>query len=420
MKNLSLRLFVLLILGFAMVAFPVEAQTREFETKRTELALTQEGQIPGISIAEGVTQITGVAISPLWGMSVMGAWKYWHTAPELRTKLPWYCHHYVWSFCFVILGMNLLKDVLGAAVPALVKKPFDFFELFEDKLSALVASGAFVPLVASAMAQYQQIPEASASLSMAPLGVASVLGLGGITETTLRYVFFIPLSVIGFFVVWLASHSINVLIALSPFSLLDTTLKLIKGMILGLVASFSAINPYLGLVICIPIILIAILISGWTFRFTTFGAALGLDLLRRKRAEEGDFKKIKAFSAREFQKVPVRTRGLLIPKENGAVEFQYRPWFILPLRKVTLDHLHSRLEIGVIYSEVHLGMGAQDGMRAHKFFTLLPRYQSDALKVMEELRLKESRETAMKRGVNSIRGWLREVLNFTKLRSKEV
>lgn len=33
--------------------------------------------LPGIGLAEGISEITGVAISPLLGVSTVGAWKYW-------------------------------------------------------------------------------------------------------------------------------------------------------------------------------------------------------------------------------------------------------------------------------------------------------------------------------------------------------
>ncbi|WP_156345528.1 hypothetical protein [Verrucomicrobium spinosum] len=137
---------------------PVPAAPPKIEPAPSPGAADALSHLPGVGLAEGVSQITGTAVSPLLGVSAVGAWKYFTTEEGLRSRLPWYCHPGVWGSCFAVLGLCFLKDFLGAAAPPLVKKPLDFIELFEDKASALVASTAFVPLVAVAMAQMNAIP----------------------------------------------------------------------------------------------------------------------------------------------------------------------------------------------------------------------------------------------------------------------
>lgn len=44
--------------------------------------------LPGVTLSEGVSEITGVAISPLLGVSVMGAWTYFKTEDSQRHRQP--------------------------------------------------------------------------------------------------------------------------------------------------------------------------------------------------------------------------------------------------------------------------------------------------------------------------------------------
>src|SRR5687768_10667588 len=111
-----------------------------------------DNTLPGVALAEGISQITGVAISPLLGVSAVGAWRYYRTPAALRERLPWFCHPVAWGFGLGLLALCFLKDLFGTATPALLKKPLDLLELFENKVSGLVASAAIVPLIAAQMA----------------------------------------------------------------------------------------------------------------------------------------------------------------------------------------------------------------------------------------------------------------------------
>lgn len=399
-----------LLLGLFTVA-SASAAVQEKPTSQADTAakkLRSDMIVPGVALAEGVSEITGVAISPLLGMSAIGAWKYYDTAPELRDRLPWYCHPYAWGTGLALIGLCFLKDFLGAATPALVKKPLDFAELFEDKVSALVASTAFVPLVALAMSHIERIqPQAMDGLAasgMAMMPMATVMD--GILHTPWLTV---PLSIFAFSVVWLSSHAINVLIALSPFGIVDASLKLTKLALLGVVTGSAALIPYSpipALVVCSVLILIGILLAGWSFRLTLFGTLMGRDFLLNKRAVREDVTSgVRGFLARRTSGVPVRTFGHFRQEGEEAAHFTYRPWLVLPERRVVLASSSMVLCRGLLHPSVaHV---TDPDVRLRNAVILLPRYRRLEEVIAVRFGCKEVVDSPLMRGFKAVRGWLR-------------
>ena len=80
---------------------------------------------PGIAAAETLSQVTGIAISPLLGVGAVGAYRYIQTPSAQRAKLSWYAQPWFWGPALLIVGLCFLKDALGPAVPtALGLHPF--------------------------------------------------------------------------------------------------------------------------------------------------------------------------------------------------------------------------------------------------------------------------------------------------------
>ncbi len=101
-------------------------------------------------LAETVSMITGVAISPLMGVGAVGAYDYFKAkTAEEKAKLPWFANPLFWVPALLLVGACFLKDTAGIALPTVLKKPFDVAETVEHKISGLVATGAFVPIAAS-------------------------------------------------------------------------------------------------------------------------------------------------------------------------------------------------------------------------------------------------------------------------------
>ena len=280
---------------------------------------------PGVEMAQALTTITGVAISPLLGVSAVGVWHYFRTPGEKRANLSWYAQPWFWIPGLLIVALVFVKDVGGAALPAGWKKPFDVAELIENKLSALVAAGAFVPLFA-AIFEPLQTSSSFAGMGLAALEMSAVYNL-----------LVMPFAIAVFLVVFLASHAINILILLSPWGAIDAALKAARTFLLSLLTAVSFINPWLGAIFSLLVIIVAWFIAGWSFRLMVFGTIFSWDFLtlRRTRCAPVGLEH-RAFTARKIEKAPIRTCGRVVKTGEGQFEFHYRPWLLFPKRMLKL------------------------------------------------------------------------------------
>ncbi|MBV6498574.1 MAG: hypothetical protein CJBNEKGG_00798 [Prosthecobacter sp.] len=366
--------------------------------------------LPGIGLAEGISEITGVAISPLLGVSFIGAWKYWRTASSSRAQLPWYCQPWAWGTGLGILCLCFLKDLFGSVLPGIFKKPLDWLELFENKASALVASTAFVPLVALAMSEYQRIePEQAGLMSHVP-GLAQAPMTEILASGMQAPWISIPLSLVLFAVVWLSSHAIHVLIALSPFGLVDSALKLVKMSILSLVAGcgamISSISPVPAMLACLMITLISALLAGWSYRLLVFGCVMVGDLLFRRQPsrEESEKQGIAVFLSRPLKGLPARTYGRLHLSPAGDVVFT-RHLSLKPVPQVfVLPVTELLLQKGFLYPTLS---SLDNHTRSQsRLAYLLPRYRGHEAMAASTLAVHQILENPLIRGCRSMKRWL--------------
>ena len=60
---------------------------------------------PGVQIAETLSTITGVAISPLLGVSAVGCYQYFHAQnDEEKARLPWFASPFFWVPAMLLLA----------------------------------------------------------------------------------------------------------------------------------------------------------------------------------------------------------------------------------------------------------------------------------------------------------------------------
>lgn len=354
--------------------------------------------LPGVALSQGITEITGVAISPLLGVSSVGAWRYWKSPAGARSSLPWYARPWAWGSGFAVLALCFLKDSLGTAVPGVLKKPFDMVELFENKFSALVASGAFVPLVAAEMARHLEAEKVAVPAA----------ALSGETMAFIDLSWFmIPGAVIAFLLVWICSHAINVLIILSPFSTVDAALKLLRTGLLAMIGVIYAIAPWLAAALCIALIFVAAWLAPAALRLAIFGSRFAADILlpwRGKRRATPESPHV--FTLGGLAGVPPRTGGRLVLLDDGTAVFRYRRWCVLDERTVPLPDGVRQVEKGIFSPSLIHGGGAAEA----SLLLFLPRYRGHEERLAEHLKLHGVRDHAMARGFSAMKEWLAGLL----------
>ena len=105
------RFVLTLLLGISATFWSLPVMADEVPDPGSMSRLTSDDRLPGIGLAEGITQVTGVAISPLLGVSGVGAWQYFRTPETLRDQLPWFCHPVAWGIGAGLLALCFLKDL---------------------------------------------------------------------------------------------------------------------------------------------------------------------------------------------------------------------------------------------------------------------------------------------------------------------
>lgn len=292
----------------------------------------------GEELAKSVTLVTGVPISPLLGVSGLGALRYFRTPEALRPQLPWYARPWFWGSGFALVFLFAANTTIGAAVPGL-KKPMDFVEEHENKLSALLAT----PIV---LLEGKRLLDRTGLLADLPAALGPRFGdaglaLAGGADALARPLVEVglgALSVFCFATVFLAFHVVQVLIALSPSALLDMLLRAFRVGMLALVALATGLHPYLGAALGLTLLLISWLIAGWSFRLTVFGSVLSWDFLTgRVGGADPAAARLRVFSGRGLRGAPVRSYGELEVGAEGARRFRWRPWLVLPARTIALE-----------------------------------------------------------------------------------
>lgn len=355
---------------------------------------------PGVAAAQALSTITGVAISPLLGVSAVGAWKYWRSAPAQRVNLPWYAQPWFWIPGLMLVGLVALKDLWGAGLPPLLKKPLDVAEALENKISGLLVAGLFVPLVATV---FSLGPEAGAGSPWAP-------GLWAAWDPSLWLNWLIvPAALAAFAVVWLVGHVVHVLILLSPWGLVDLALKVGRLAVMVMLAAIATAAPYAGAALSLVLIGICWCLAGWAFRFMVFGWVFALDLLslrhRRFKPEAGS---TRAFLAGPLPHTPARTYGRLRRDALGQLVLDYRPWLVWPERTVSLPAGEYVVGRGLLFPE--LRRIGPDGERSVLWFP--PRCRGHEAELARLYNLGGVQEVGLMRGWAAVKRWLKQALGL--------
>ncbi len=387
-------------LGIALAAAilfgqPAGARAAATPTDVAKPAVGKEESI-GLQAAQTVSMVTGVAISPLMGVGAVGAYKWWKTPAERRASLPWFARPVFWIPALFLVAIVALKDLVGTAAPTALKKPFDAAEVVENKISALVAAGAFIPLIISIFPENPG-PESG----LAQLGFAAI-NAGWIGNALL-----VPFALVAFGMVWLASHAINILILISPFTIVDTGLKTARLFLLSLVTGLSFSNPYVGAAFCVVIIIAAYFLAGWSFRLSAFGTLYVWDLLtfRRRRFQPGAEANW-MFTASTLQGAPIRTYGRLRREGPDRLVFEYRPWLFLAKRLFVLPEGNHFVGRGIIYDEIR----RKEKEDSTPLFILPPRYHTHEEALARVYNFAGTQDIGLLKGMKAMWAWIKDWL----------
>ncbi|MCF6238943.1 MAG: hypothetical protein L3J79_09060, partial [Candidatus Marinimicrobia bacterium] len=252
MRILPFFIFFLILAGSVSVHAEDAAPPAGSASSYDQLILSGE------MIAGEVSRATGLAISPILGISVLGAYTYYTTPADERDTIPWHAKPPFWVPLLVVLTGIILKDSSKITLPKIIVMPLDAIEtLLEKNVSAVLGLLVILSSITGKGFEQMQLAGYSTPLSFP----ASAYAAESVSNAAAASSGVFELSILSFLVtavfvlVWVVSQSFNFLIFLSPSSWLALVLTGCKNCLIALLLGASLINPYLGLFVSGIIIL---------------------------------------------------------------------------------------------------------------------------------------------------------------------
>lgn len=371
----------------------------------------------GEIIADEISRATGVAISPILGISVLGAYTYYTTPIEKRDQVPWHAKPPFWVPLLIVLLGIILKDSSKIALPKIIIMPLDAIETLMEKNTSAVL-GLIVVLSSITEKGIEQLRLAGHEVSFSLLSSAHAAdSLNGTVATASTGLFEMTalylLVTVVFGIVWVVSQSFNFLIFLCPFSWLDLLLATFKNSVVTLLAGAYLINPILGLFAASVIIVISLFLFARSYRFVIFGTIFSSDILFKKsRKNTMNQERIKAFAGSAVAGVPSLSYGFLT-QQDSALVFHYKPWLIRSSRSVKTSFTCDRCEIGKGTLSPVIIAPKNNAKKYRTLFRLRPLYHSHEKRVAEILRLNGVRDVAFGKSFRDACAWLGEQLGLS-------
>ncbi len=300
--------------------------------------LIQSNMSTSQKVAAKAAELTGVAISPLLGLCMVG----WLDVIRLPKRelghLPWFKSPPFLLFVTILLCAITFKDTFGEILGPF-KIPLDQLDAIQHQAASILAFVVVLPGFVDALAGSLQGSLDSVVRELGPCGLAYAAEAGVQAGTqSAGYLAQFAAAVLGtsvFVIVWLASSTVNMLLCVAPFPFLGICLKTLRTLLFSALVFLAIVHPYVGLAASVVILYISYRLAGWSFRLMLFGLVLCLDsLLLRWKWTKPKRRGIRAFGA-GLPGVRVRTMGTLRVK-GGSVIFRYRPWLLLPAREISL------------------------------------------------------------------------------------
>jgi len=377
----------------------------------------------GEVIANEISKATGCAISPILGISVLGAYTYYTTPVDERSQVPWHAQPEFWVPLLVVLLGIILKDSSKIAMPKIIIMPLDAIEtLLEKNVSAVLGLLVILSSITGKSIEQLQLtglelhfPVVTSAYAAENASSVAATTSSGIIELGLLYV----LVTVVFGLVWMVSQAFNFLIFLCPFSWLDLLLTTIKNSVVAFLVGSYLLNPFLGLFVSCVIILISFFLFAKSYRFVIFGTIFSSDiLLKKSRKHATESGRIKAFAGSMFDGVPPLSYGSLSTQDSNLA-FHYKPWLFMPSKSITTPYRAENCDAGIgTLSPVIITPGTHFDTEL-TLFRLRPLYLSHEERVAELLRLKGVRDVTMGKTLKDSYSWLVDQLGFSSTRRTE-
>jgi len=357
-----------------------------------------ERSIRGKSVTESVSQLTGTAVNPLFGITAIGMYRYFTTPLELRDQLPFYDQPYVWGVMLLIILVMFFNSTICETMP--------FLKIPLNALGDLVNKGGACIVLPVALHEFAQAFAPTAAHTLATISdcvfpavyAAEGAGTAGSDWLALGWIASLFVGTFAYAVVWVVWNVTDVIIFILPIPFLDAVLKSFRLGMQSLMFGVTALNPWLGLVVSLIMILVCWRLAGWAFRLSVMGFVFTTDFLLWRKSGTIDFPvRIPAFvtaTAAKRWKLPARQYGHLRCELGGTLYFVWHPWLVGSKRETNLGYSsHYQGGVALLYLMV------LDGTGESVLFRLPPRYRHDSQRVAEALGLCGCRDVSVLRGL---------------------
>ncbi len=382
---------------------PPETPETPAETE-TETALNDTIFANAVRLDRAVSSTTGMAISPLLGMGVLGMWQYLKAENGDRAQLPWFTNPWVWGVALGLFGLGFLKDTFGMVVPEVLKKPLAALDVLENKASGLVVALAVIP--ASVATQLPAPAEPGAAL-----GAGDGAPVLAVVPMVAPVLLAIPLMIVMFGAVWMVFHALRCLLLLSPSSIITGAILGLKGLFLAGFAVLASISPWLGVALSLVIVIFCIAISGWAFRWNVFGTLFAWDVLLSKFDEPlKDGEELRGFARPGLPDVKPRTYGS-VRRDGEELVFRYQPWLIMPEREARFSLENRRLGVrkGLVFPAITARSPGRDSYAS--LVELRPRFRTHEELISANLQAEEILPSRVVQSAQNAVRWLRETID---------
>lgn len=296
----------------------------------------------GERLNQAFVALTGQAVNPLFGVTVLGMYNYFRADEAVRDRLPLYDRPVVWVPLICIILLMLFNATICEAMPFL-KVPLNALGDIVNKAGAVVV----LPLVVKMFADTVAAPAGEALRQTAMTAFPTAQAAEGVILSTAYHSAGWALgAVVGtivYLAVWMAFNVVDVLIVICPFPGVDALLKSFRLSVLAVLAGSQQISPVLSIVIAAAVVLLSFLLAGWSFRLSAFGFVYSTDIIlfRKRKPSDGPVLAFASIRMNEEKKLPMRTFGHLERRGERDLVFSYRPWLILGRREIPLGDGHD-------------------------------------------------------------------------------